>query len=193
VSPPSTVPGASIRPAIGTPRSVSQRCEELGLAGPVGLAGPERDRAVGRDEERVEDVAQVRVGVGLVVEAWTRTPSPSRAATSRRARAAARSRSHGQRKPWADRRTRARTRARALDEDVAEGRGRAADSDATSGDHAARIRRRSGFPAVRAGVGCPVSGVCGDARGSRRVTHQAGRCRPRLVGRDDPVADAPRG
>src|SRR6185295_2922990 len=42
--------------------------DDLGLVGPVRLARAERDRAVRRDQERVEDVAEVGVRRGLEVQ-----------------------------------------------------------------------------------------------------------------------------
>ena len=68
VSPPSIVPGASIRPAVGIPAAVVHASRTAGSPARFGLAGAERDRAAVGDQERVEDVGEVRVVVaaGLV-------------------------------------------------------------------------------------------------------------------------------
>ena len=62
VSPPSTVPGASMRPMTGMPRA---RVPGLvgGLFAPaIRLPRAEQDRAAVGDQRRVEGVAEVRVG-----------------------------------------------------------------------------------------------------------------------------------
>ena len=48
VSPPSIVPGASMRPSVGMPAACGPALEDGRLARPVRLAGPERDGARGR-------------------------------------------------------------------------------------------------------------------------------------------------
>ena len=60
VSPPSIVPGASMRPTVGMPWAARPCLEGGWLACTIGLAGPERDRAAIGHEERVEGVDEVR-------------------------------------------------------------------------------------------------------------------------------------
>ena len=66
VSPPSTVPGAEIRPMVGIPCAVVQRSISSSSPLPVGLAGAERDRPGVRHEQRIELVDEVRArGLGI--------------------------------------------------------------------------------------------------------------------------------
>ena len=76
VSPPSTVPGASIRPSVGMPAACVHALEDVRLLGPAGLAGSQRDGAPVGDEERVERIDQIRV-VGLVLEHMDRRSEAS--------------------------------------------------------------------------------------------------------------------
>ena len=73
VSPPSIVPGASIRPTVGIPWSSVHAFDDLRLAEAVRLAGTQRDRAAIADEQRVERVDEVGA-VGLGVEHVDRRP-----------------------------------------------------------------------------------------------------------------------
>ena len=73
VSPPSIVPGASIRPSGRDPVVERPPFDDLRLAEAVRLAGTERDRAAIADEQRVERVDEVRA-VGLGVENVDRRP-----------------------------------------------------------------------------------------------------------------------
>ena len=68
VSPPSIVPGASIRPTSGIPAAVVQASRIVGLARAIRLARSQRDRAALRHEQRVERVDEVRVAGRLVLE-----------------------------------------------------------------------------------------------------------------------------
>ena len=153
VSPPSIVPGASIRPTVGMPAAVVQRLEDAparrpGSACPAG-AGSRR----GGHEQRVEHVDEVGVAVRLGVEDVDATPSPSSVATSPSCSRRATSRStRAEEAVGRIVEGPAERRPGRLDQHVAERRGRAVDADAElGGDHAARIRRRTSFPAVRRG------------------------------------------
>ena len=73
VSPPSIVPGASIRADGRDPVVERPRLDDLGLAEAVRLAGTQRDRAAIADEQRIERVDEVRA-VGLGVEDVDRRP-----------------------------------------------------------------------------------------------------------------------
>ena len=69
MSPPLTVPGASIRATRRHAAGVEPGLDEELLAAPVRLARPERDRATVGHEERVElvdEVGRVALGVELV-------------------------------------------------------------------------------------------------------------------------------
>ena len=60
VSPPSIVPGASIRPTVGMPAAVVQASMRGRLAEPIRLPRPERDGTPVGDEQRIEGVDEVR-------------------------------------------------------------------------------------------------------------------------------------
>ena len=68
VSPPSIVPGASMRPSVGMPAAVVQASMAAGSRRPVRLARPERDRAAVGHQQRVEGVDEVRASSSSVVE-----------------------------------------------------------------------------------------------------------------------------
>ena len=100
VSPPSIVPGASIRPTVGIPWASVHASITAGSPSRFGLPGPQRDRAAVGHEQRVERVDEVRA-VDLGLEVVDRRPESARAAATRGRARAARSRLHGWRNPWA--------------------------------------------------------------------------------------------
>ena len=80
VSPPSRVPGASIRPTVGMPRArVHASTTRLSL--PVRLARPQRDRPAIGDQQWVEGVHEVR---NLVLRLRARGPSGRAPSSPRR-------------------------------------------------------------------------------------------------------------
>ncbi len=151
VSPPSIVPGASIRPIVGMPWASVHASIGGGLDPAVGLAGPQRDRAAVRDQERVEGVQRGpgcrprhRAG-GRSSRASSGARRTPRARASRpRGRPGGGSRGRDPRRP-------ARTRARRLDQRLPQRRG-----------HALAAERR-----VCAGV---VEWSCGSRAATRAAT-----------------------
>ena len=127
VSPPSTVPGASIRPAVGMPAAVVHASRIAGSPAPVGLARPERDRAARRRPAAGRTCRRGRDRPVSASRTWTVGPRPARRLDERRrARAGRPPRSTGRRKPWAGIVERPPERPPGpLDEDLAERRGHA--------------------------------------------------------------------
>ena len=156
VSPPSMVPGASIRPAIGMPASFIQVSSTSGSAAAVGLARSERHRTGVGDQDGVEHVDEVRVVVELDVEhVHVRPEAGQRLDEGIVLAAGPRSRSTGPRKPVAG-----------IVEGPSEGSGRAA----SRGPRAARWScsgRRTGGPS---------SSPRQDSRGDRARSTLDGRC-----------------
>ena len=172
MSPASTVPGASIRPAVGMSRASGPRFEDRRLAGPVRLARPEGHRAALGHEQRIEHVDEIRVGRGVVrgsevmdpdAEAVERSDEPVVLAPGSievdRAEEAVGRIVEGPPEGGAG----------PLDEDVAQGGRRAARAVAALGrHHRPRIRRRLPFPiAVPRGIVRRVSGYVASARIAR--------------------------
>ena len=73
MSPPSIVPGASIRPSVSIPAAERPGLDGGRLGPPVRLARAERDGAAVRDQQRVEGVHEVRARQ-VLVEVWTVGP-----------------------------------------------------------------------------------------------------------------------
>ena len=73
VSPPSIVPGASIRPIVGIPAARRPGLERRGLRGSVGLARSERDRAAVGHQQRVEGVDEIRASRARLEDVDART------------------------------------------------------------------------------------------------------------------------
>ena len=169
VSPPSTVPGASIRPSVGMPaRRASSASRTSGSPARFGLPGAERDRAAVGDEQRVEDVDEVRV-VGLGVEDVDARPEAVERVDEAVVLAARGSRSTGRRKPCAgSSKARAERRTRRLDEHLAQRRGHAlARRTARPGRRSSSSRRGYGRGSARR-----VGSTRGGTRAADRPMHQ---------------------